>query len=95
VIDEYSMIGEATLGWIDRCCRQSTGRKSPVFGGKSIILTGDPGQLPPVCDKQLYHSKPFSAVGEQGYYAYNIFDKVVMLTINQRVKGFKYFTKYV
>ncbi|CAB3977885.1 ATP-dependent DNA helicase PIF1 [Paramuricea clavata] len=84
---QYSMIGQTTLGWIDRHCRQSTGRNSQVFGGKSIILTGDPGQLPPVCDKQLYHSKPSSAVGEQGYYAYNVFDKVVMLTMNQRVKG--------
>jgi hypothetical protein len=80
------MIGEATLGWIDRCCRQSTGRKSPVFGGKSIILTGDPGQLPPVCDKQLYHSKPFSAVSEQGYYAYNMFDKWLCLQLTRELK---------
>ena len=75
VIDEYSMTGQKTLGWIDRRCRQSTGRKSELFGGKSIILTGDPHQLPPVCDKQLCHSKPSSTVGEQGYYAYKVSTK--------------------
>ena len=47
-----------------------------------MILTGDRGQLPPVADKPLYH-----AVGEQGYQASHMFDKVVKLTVNQRVQG--------
>ncbi|CAB4020199.1 Hypothetical predicted protein [Paramuricea clavata] len=55
--------------------------------GKSLILTGDPGQLPPVADKPLYHAKPSNAVGEQGHQAYHMFDKVVKLTVNQRVQG--------
>ena len=87
IIDEYSMIGQKTLGWIDRRCRQSSGKKGHIFGGKSIILTGDPGQLPPVCDKPLYHSKPSGETAEQGYFAYNMFEKVVILSVNQRVKG--------
>lgn len=52
-----------------------------------MILIGDPGQLPPVADKPLYHPKPSSDVGDQGYQAYSMFDKVVKLTINQRVQG--------
>ena len=52
-----------------------------------MILTGDPGQLPPVADKPPYHAKPSNAVGEQGYQAYHMFDKVVKLTVNQRVQG--------
>ena len=54
---------------------------------ENLILIGDPGQLPPVADKPLYHAKPSSAVGEQGYQTYKMFDKVVKLTVNQRVQG--------
>ena len=87
VIDEYSMLGQVTFGWIDKRCKQATGYNDKVFGGKSLILNGDPGQLPPVADKPLYHAKPSNTVGEQGYQAYHMFDKVVKLTVNQRVQG--------
>ena len=87
LIDEYSMLGQKSFGWIDRRCRQSSGAKEQLFGGKSIILIGDPAQLPPVCDQPLYHAKPTSAIGEQGHYAYMMFNNVVTLTDNQRIKG--------
>lgn len=58
-----------------------------MFAVKSIILIGDPGQLPPVGAKPLYHAKPSNIIGKQGYYAYMMFDKVVTLSVNQRVKG--------
>ena len=84
IIDEYSMLGQTMLGWIDRCGRQATGISDEVFGGLSIILFGDPGQLPPVADKPLYHSKPTSSVGEQGHLAYLMFNNVIKLSVNQR-----------
>lgn len=84
IIDEYYMLGQASLGWIDRQCRQATGLHEVLFGGKSVILFGDPAQLPLVQDKPLYHSKPSSAIAEQGYAAYQMFDKVVILKFNQR-----------
>ena len=87
IIDEYSMLGQASLGWIDRRCRQATGMHEVLFGGKSVILFGDPAQLLPVGDKPLYHSKPSSAIAEQGYCAYQMFDKVVILRVNQRLLG--------
>ena len=88
IIDEYSMLGQTMFGWIDRRCRrQATGKIDEVFGGKSIILVGDPGQLPPVADKPLYHSRPSSSIGEQGYLAYFMFNNVVKLSVNQRVQG--------
>ena len=87
IIDEYSMLGQVTFGWIDKRCKQATGYNDKVFGGKSLILTGDPGQLPPVADKPLYHAKLSNAVGEQGYQANHMFDKVVKLTVNKRVQG--------
>ena len=87
IIDEFSMLGQVTFGIMDKRCKQATGYNDKVFGGKSLILTGDPGQLPPVADKPLYHAKPSNAVGEQGFQAYDMFDKVVKLTVNQRVQG--------
>ena len=47
IIDEMSMVGRRALGQIDELLRQATGIESP-FGGLSIILVGDHGQLPPV-----------------------------------------------
>ena len=87
IIDEYSMLGQTMLGWIDRRCRQATGISDEVFGHFSIILFGDPAQLPPVADKPLYHSKPTSSLGEQGHLAYLMFTKVIKLSVNQRVQG--------
>ena len=81
------MLGQTTFGWIDKPCKQATGCYDKILGGKSLILIADPGQLPPVADKPFYHSKPSNEVGEQGYQTYRMFDKVVKLTVNQRVQG--------
>ena len=51
IIDEYSMLGQITFGLVDKRCKQATGCNHQVLGGKSLILFGDPGQLPPVADK--------------------------------------------
>ena len=80
-------LAKLLLVGLSSIAKQATGSNDKVFGGKSLILTGDPGQLPPVADKPLYHAKPSNAVGEQGYQAYHMFDKVVKLTVNQRVQG--------
>lgn len=81
------MLGQTTLDWIDKRCKQATGCFQNTIGGKSFILNGDPGQLPSGQDKPLYHDKPSNTIGEQGYQTYRMFDKVVKLTINQRVQG--------
>ena len=75
------------FAWVDKRCRQATGLTDQLFGGKSIILVGDPAQLPPVADKPLYHSKPSCTLQEQGHLAYFMFNTVVKLTLNQRAKG--------
>ena len=87
IIDEYSMLGQMTFGWIDRRCKQVSGCQDKMLGGKSMILCGDPGQLPPVADKPLYHAVPTDGIGEQGYLTYQMFDNVFKLNVNQRVKG--------
>jgi len=58
-----------------------------LLGNKSVILCGDPAQLPPVADKPLYHAIPANSISEQGYLTEQMFDKVVKLNINQRVQG--------
>ena len=87
LIDEYSMLGQRLFGWVDKRCRQATGKINQVFGDISLILFGDPVQLPPVADKPLYHNQPTGALGEQGYLAYLMFGKVIKLSVNQRVQG--------
>ena len=87
IIDEYSMLGQINFGWIDKRCKQASGFLDKLLGNKSLILCGDPAQLPPVADKPLYHSIPTNSIGEQGHITYAMFDKVVKLDVNQRVQG--------
>ncbi|XP_057838552.2 uncharacterized protein LOC131048569 [Cryptomeria japonica] len=57
LIDEMSFIGQNLLQNIDSRLRQPFPEKSNMsFGGRSIILVGDLGQLPPVSDKPPYDS---------------------------------------
>lgn len=42
------------LAWVDKRLRQESGKVDIPFGGFSIVLIGDFGQLPPVGDKPLY-----------------------------------------
>lgn len=83
MIDEYSVLGQRLFGWVDKCCKQATGKINQVFGDISLILFGDPAQLPPVADKLLYHNKPTRALGEQGYLVYLMYSKVIKLSVNQ------------
>ena len=92
VIDEYSMLGQATMAWIDRRCREATGKVNDIFGGVSIILVGDPAQLPPVADKPLYFPMPHDSLCEQGYYAYLSFEKVIKLDCNKRISDLELLT---
>ncbi|CAB3978459.1 ATP-dependent DNA helicase PIF1 [Paramuricea clavata] len=87
IIDEYSMLGQVTFGWIDRRLKQSSGLQDKLLGDKSVILCGDPAQLPPVADKPLYHAIPTNGIREQGYLTYKMFDNVVKLNVNQCVPG--------
>ena len=87
IIDEYSMLGQKMFAWVDKRCRQETDLTDQLFGGKSIILVGDPAQLPPVADKPLYHSKPSSTLQEQGHSANFMFNTIVKLILSQRIKG--------
>ena len=81
------MLGQNIIAWVDKKCRQATDLTDQFFSGKSIILVDDPMQLPPVVEKPLNYSKPSSTLQEQGNLACFMFNTVLKLTLNQRVKA--------
>ena len=46
IVDEMSMIGHKMFSWLDNRLRAGTGNQNKPFGGISVILLGDFGQLP-------------------------------------------------
>ena len=54
------------------------------FGGISVIITGDLGQLQPVGGSPLYKQNPTAALNVEDYAAYSGFKDVFMLDRVQR-----------
>ena len=75
IIDELSMVSQAQFAWVDRRLRQGTAVDEP-FGGISVIMTGDLGQLQPVGGTPLYKQNPTAALNVEGYAAYSGFKDV-------------------
>ena len=88
IIDEMSMVGRKLFGQIDRRLRQAfPHRAQEVFGGCSVLLFGDFGQLPPVMDLPLYTLDSRSELSDQGRTAYLQFEKAFVLTQVMRQAG--------
>ena len=88
IIDEMSMVGRKMFGQIDRRLRQAfPHRAQEVFGGCSILLFGDFGQLPPVMDLPLYTTQSRSDLSDQGRSAYTQFNRAFKLTQVMRQAG--------
>ena len=83
IIDELSMVSQAQFAWVDRRLRQGTAVDEP-FGGISVIMTGDLGQLQPVGGTPLYKQNPTAALNVEGYAAYSGFKDVFILDRVQR-----------
>jgi len=77
IIDEYSMLSQTMLSKIDLRLKQIKQKNSEYFGGISIILTGDPGQLPAVCAPSLYSKVLKNDLDTNGAEAYKLFRTVV------------------
>lgn len=78
ILDELSMVRQAQLAWMERRLRQATAIDQP-FKGMSIIMTCDPGQLPPVGGTPRHHPNPASALNIEGLAAYRLFTDVFIL----------------
>ncbi|XP_057853551.2 uncharacterized protein LOC131063676 [Cryptomeria japonica] len=77
LIDEMSFIGQNLLQNIDSRLRQAFLEKSNMsFGGRSIILVGDLGQLPPISDKPPYDSNVCAKLLWQEFKTVVTLDKV-------------------
>ena len=89
-IDEMSMLGQKTLYWIDQRCKQLTGRKTEYFGGLSIILCGDFGQLPPVKDTVMFGKHQAEFLSQKHINAEKLFsfDQAIILDTQHRVARF-------
>ena len=60
IIEEASMISGIQIEFINRVC-QIIFNNNEYFGGKSVIICGDPGQLPPVEKDKDYTSLYFAS----------------------------------
>ena len=81
IIDEMSMVGRKVFGQIDSRLRQAFPHHAQeVFGGCSMLLFGDFGQLPPVMELPLYTTDTRTELSDQGRTAYMQFDRAFTLT---------------
>ena len=88
IIDEMSMVGRKMFGQVDRQLRQVFPERSEeLFGGRSCLLTGDWGQLPPVMDLPLYTTVSRTELSDLGSIDYHLFDHAVVLDRVMRQAG--------
>ena len=88
IIDEMSMVGRKMFGQVDRRLRQVFPERSEeLFGGRSCLLTGDWGQLPPVMDLPLYTTVSRTELSDLGSIDYHLFDRAVVLDRVMRQAG--------
>ena len=80
IVNEMSMIGNKMLSQLDNRLCAGTGFQDTPFGGMSITLLGDFGQLHLVHDHLLlYVSGSGSIVSDHDHSLYYLFDTVVIL----------------
>ncbi len=76
------------FGQVDHRLRQAFPQCADrVLGGRSCLLFGDFGQLPPIMDLPLYTSVSRSSISDLGRSAYQSFNKAVVLTQVMRQSG--------
>ncbi len=82
ICDEYTMISCKLFNQMNQRCQQAKNNMTKPFGGMTVILVGDPGQLPPVSGKPLWtHLKPsdMDELGSQGLYLKHYFHFAIKL----------------
>ena len=87
VLDERSMLGCRALSWVDSRCQQATGNHHLPFGGITVILVGDDGQLAPIGDSPAWAGlvddksikKPTDIHGRSGMALFSKIDTVITL----------------
>ncbi|CAN0556889.1 unnamed protein product, partial [Ectocarpus sp. 12 AP-2014] len=83
IIDELSMANQSQMAWVDRRRRQGTAVDEP-FGGISVIMTRDLGQVQPMGGSPLYKQNLTAALNFEGYAAFRLFQDIFILDRVQR-----------
>ena len=81
------MVSQVLLAQIDKRLRQATGKNNTYFGGISIILVGDPGQLLPVGGSPLYNFPTKNCMSLHGLNSYKQFEAAICLQVTQRQRN--------
>jgi len=86
IIDEFTMLWQKELHYIDLCLREIMGNNLP-FGGLAVVLVGDPAQLPPVGGRSLWdNSRGQKGDDDNGYLVYTTwFNKVIKFSVIKRI----------
>jgi hypothetical protein len=90
LVDERSLIGANTLGWMEWRCRSSMTNNTEFqsWGGIPVVVfMGDDIQLPPVLDSPVYHCTSNSPASIHGTLVWNEFDQCVILNTIVRQQG--------
>ena len=88
-IDEVSMISLGTLDEIDRRLRALRG-VDEIFGGLSIVVSGDLLQQPPIGGRPLWDTTSTDAATVRGRELWHSFSSVVFLHSNMRCLDARY-----
>ena len=79
IVDERSLVGCNTLGWMEFHTRFGL-RGAQTWGGLPVVVfLGDDVQLPPVCDSPVFSSVVKSQASIHGSLTWKEFDRVVEL----------------
>lgn len=88
LVDEMSMVGRRMLGGLDKVLRAAFPHKRKLpFGGVSIVLFGDFGQLPPVLDLSMYSDADRGSLSNSGRTTFRAFRDAAVLDEAVRSKG--------
>ena len=80
LVDERSLIGCTTLGWMEFLCSFGMKCTDSSWGGLPVVVFfGDDVQLPPVLDSPLYNPNTKCPAGIHGTLVWTEFQKAVTL----------------
>ena len=91
LVDERSLIGATTLGWMEWMSRygvENGAQSNQSWGGIPVVVFfGDDIQLPPVLDSPVYNCKSNVQAAMHGVLVWKEFNKCVILNTTVRQQG--------
>lgn len=82
LVDERSLIGSTTLGWMEFMCQYGANNGECLYqswGGLPVVFFGDEVQLPPVLESPVYNSSGKLPASMHGVLVWNTFSYAVNL----------------